>query len=414
VKLLDVASLRWQATLGGHPHEVSWLSFHADGQMLASAGGALVKLWDIASRKEIARLRSHAPFPGLVGSVRGVAFNASGNLITATFFQSEVPGKSQRTQVRLWDTGAGHTMPSRRLAMNGEGAVRLGAFSRDSQTLVTAVGGDFVVWNCATGKKLDTFPTTDNKDYPNGLSVAWTNRGGLAGSVVKSWNVATQEKEAWYAYLPLQVRGRKTALSRDGQLLVIAQGGKPAEIQVADFRSGKGLRRFTGHTKPVMTLAFAEDCRMLASGSMDGSVILWDAALGRRKTTLEGHTATVYSLAISPDGKIVASGSYDGTIKFWDAGSGQELASARGHTATVSSLAFSPDGKTLASASWDGTIVLWEPTTGQQRATLMGHDGWVIGVMFSPDGQTLASAGADRSIRLWQAQFPRESARSPR
>ncbi|HRS14606.1 MAG TPA: WD40 repeat domain-containing protein, partial [Candidatus Bipolaricaulis sp.] len=68
----------------------------------------------------------------------------------------------------------------------------------------------------------------------------------------------------------------------------------------------------------------------------------------------------VRSVAFSPDGTVLASGSDDGTIKLWDVTSGTGLRTLTGHTYPVNSVAFSPDGKTLASGSNDGTVLLWD------------------------------------------------------
>ena len=75
--------------------------------------------------------------------------------------------------------------------------------------------------------------------------------------------------------------------------------------------------------------------------------------------TLRGHTSWVTSVAFSPDGRLLASGSDDQTVKLWDVATGQEVRTLSGHTAPVRSLAFSPDGRLLASGSWDGTVRIW-------------------------------------------------------
>src|SRR5438876_127611 len=72
-----------------------------------------------------------------------------------------------------------------------------------------------------------------------------------------------------------------------------------------------------------------------------------------------GHSGFVLSVAFSPDGKMLASGSADNTIKLWDVASGQELKTLKGHSGSVYSVAFSADGKTVASGSRDTTIRLW-------------------------------------------------------
>jgi hypothetical protein len=77
------------------------------------------------------------------------------------------------------------------------------------------------------------------------------------------------------------------------------------------------------------------------------------------RALLRGHTYLVWSVAFSPDGKMLASGSGDKTVKLWDVATHQELATLSGHIDIVVSVAFSPDGKMLASGSFDKTVQLY-------------------------------------------------------
>src|SRR5271156_4426706 len=118
---------------------------------------------------------------------------------------------------------------------------------------------------------------------------------------------------------------------------------------------------------------------MATGGGMNGySALLWlgvvclellppsllSAQEPRLRATIKAHSSAVWSMACSPDGKMVASGSLDQTIKLWDVKTGKEQATFKGHKFFVWSVAYSPDSKTVASASWDRTIKLWDVKTG--------------------------------------------------
>ena len=112
--------------------------------------------------------------------------------------------------------------------------------------------------------------------------------------------------------------------------------------------------------------------------------------------TLAGHTDRVHSVAFSPDGRILASGSFDGTVRLWDVDRHKQIGKPlNGHAGEVYSVAFSRDGRTLASGNGDGRVVLWDVATRQQIEVLSaGNIGEVYSVAFSPDGKTIAGGAA--------------------
>jgi WD40 repeat protein len=204
---------------------------------------------------------------------------------------------------------------------------------------------------------------------------------------------------------------RSVTFSPNGQLL--ASGSSDHTVRLWNPATGERVGQpLMGHTNWVWSVAFSPDGKLLASGAGgngqqatdDYTVRLWNPATGQSVgKPLTGHTAWVWSVAFSPDGNLVASGSGDHTVRLWNPATGQSAGKPlTGHTAAVWSVAFSPEGNLLASGSGDNTVRLWNPVTGQSVGQpLTGHTDWVMSVAFSPDGKLLASGSADNTLRLW-------------
>jgi WD40 repeat protein len=168
-------------------------------------------------------------------------------------------------------------------------------------------------------------------------------------------------------------------------------------------------REFKGHTGTVASVAISPDGKLLATGSYDNTVKLWDFATGKELHTLKGHTNQVYTVAFSPDGNLLASGSQDKTIRLWDPKEGKFLRELKGHGDTVHTVAFSPDSKLLASGSVDKTVRLWNPGDGKEAKNFgTGHKGTVFAVAFSPDGKLLASASDDKTVKVFDVPGMKE------
>jgi len=164
------------------------------------------------------------------------------------------------------------------------------------------------------------------------------------------------------------------------------------------------IHTLTGHKNLISSVAFSPNGEVIASGSDDKTIKLWQVQDAQEIVSLAGHTNSVHTVVFSPDGKILASSSHDKTIKLWWMKDAQEIRTLSGHSNSVYGLAFSPDGETIASSSWDKTIKLWRVKDGQEICTFSGHINLVYCVAFSPDGETLASSSWDRSIKIWRVK----------
>jgi WD40 repeat protein len=158
-----------------------------------------------------------------------------------------------------------------------------------------------------------------------------------------------------------------------------------------------------GHTAAVNGVAVSPDGKLVASGSADHSVRLWEAATGKELFTFTGHADTVTALAFTPDGKTLVSAGDDRQLKLWSTESGKEVRSIQdpGPTNQVPVLAVTADGKRVV--AWVFTTILetYDLATGKQLASWSGHENEISALSFSLDGEWAAMGGKDGAVRLW-------------
>lgn len=193
---------------------------------------------------------------------------------------------------------------------------------------------------------------------------------------------------------------KTVALSTDGK--IIASGSEDKTIIIWDRNTGKVLHTLTQHSGAVTAVVISPDGKLLVSGSTDKTIKFWQLPTGFLLRTLTGHTGAITALTITPDGKTLVSGSADKTLKLWDLRTAQLQQTWEGHTQAVSCLTCSPDGKIIASGSDDRTIKLWSLRNGTVKATLTGHQERIEAVAIASDSQTLASGSRDKTIQTWQ------------
>ena len=154
------------------------------------------------------------------------------------------------------------------------------------------------------------------------------------------------------------------------------------------------IKFFKGHKNGVMCLQF--DDSILATGSYDSTIKIWDIETGKELRTLRGHTSGVRCLQFD-DTKLISSG-IDRTIKVWNWRTGECISTYTGHTGAVISLHF--DSNILASGSVDHLVKIWN-FKDKSTFCLRGHTDWVNAVKVDSASRTVFSASDDCTIRLW-------------
>ncbi|CUA73219.1 putative WD repeat-containing protein alr3466 [Nostoc sp, PCC 7120] [Rhizoctonia solani] len=185
---------------------------------------------------------------------------------------------------------------------------------------------------------------------------------------------------------------------------MIASGSYDRTVRLWDPNTGQSIGKPLKHGDSVTSLAFSPDGKLLVSGSDDSTIQIWDVD---NYTSISspfcGHSKQVTSVGFLPNGNSVASSSVDQTIRIWDVERGTAIVSPfEGHSSAVNSISSSPDGSRIISGSADATLRLWDVRNGRMIGSCYkGHSACITSVAFSPNGTWVASSSYDRTVCIW-------------
>jgi WD40 repeat protein len=389
IRLWDPLTGKERRQILGPDKGVEAVAFSPDGKLLAGAGqDGVVYLWDAVTGQEVCRLEGHKR------AACALAFSAKGNVLAV----------GDAMDIRLWDVASGKLLQTLEGKM---GRVDTVALAPDGRTVAGASMG---IWATASGKLVHDAPAKK----PYARAVVFSKDGqflvtvGQTGTVV--WDTATGDKVDRLS--GPGVRQPCVALSPDGTLLAI--GGDDGGVRLWDWAAAKEVRQICRLVLPIHTVAFSRDGKTLATGGNWGAIRLWDAATGQPKGTVMGHQEGLTSVDYVPGTAKVATAGWDGTVRIWDARTGKEelrleiSQDERDRTEMVTGgfsggvaaqilrhLVLSPDGKLMAVSRWDHVVMVWDTTTGKEVKRFAASR-----LAFSPDNRLIAALeyGADGRI----------------
>ena len=368
------------------------------GARLAVSSAKAVAVWNVADGREL----FHFDEPNEALTRNFLSLSADGRRVAAL-------GTDRR--LRVWDVETGAIVFER--AVNSQQGFEIWLSPKGEQLLLA--GSDL--------GDAGLVRTVTLLDLPSGRKVGQSDLGDV-----------------------MSLHG--AAFSPDGARVALALDNA---AQVWDTREWKQIRELAGRFGHPDTLAFSADGAMLAAGTLDGDVILWDRTNDHEQRVSRAHAEAVRKVAFRPDGKWLATAGFDRVARLWESPSLRPIQTLRGHDRSLFSLAFSPNGEKLATGSFDGTtrvwdlrrelqyttpravagngaagivagaldngIALWSADTGIRTATLDTAGAKVRTLAFDRAGTRLAAAvetaPRERALVLWKVADGAEAARIP-
>jgi WD40 repeat protein len=382
------------------------LVFSAAGDRLAAASDeGTVRVWQPSTGQHTLFLKAHT------GWIAGVSFSPDGKRLASA---------SVDATVKVWHAERGQDPLLLRVHDRDRTAPRTLAFSPDGGHLAAADDLSWPriikVWNLTTGSVTQRLPVDgvvatgglcfshDGKQLVavlfNGLVQRWDTRTGKKESIPAK-NTKPSQQEIRFADIDA---ARRRLACVYCELTTANQLG-PGELEIQDLDARRTLLTLGQPGSLVIAVAFSPDGKLLATGSLDGTVQLRDASTGRELFTFGSEAVLRMRLAFSPDGQSLAVTSNQGAT-LWDTNTGKRRLSLKNQGIEETAIAFSSDGKRLACGGWDGAVRLWDVETGQEILTLHGYDEFVTALVFSADGRWLAGGCVNGTIKVWEATPP--------
>ncbi|XP_077290896.1 bromodomain and WD repeat-containing protein isoform X2 [Arctopsyche grandis] len=194
-------------------------------------------------------------------------------------------------------------------------------------------------------------------------------------------------------------------------------GGGPLRLPAIFYGSLQLQRKTLGHLSAVYCVLFDRSGRYIITGADDLLVKIWSAVDGRLLGTLRGAASEITDIAVDTDNLLVAAGSLDRHVRVWDMQTAAPIAVLQGHSGMITSVHFCPghsgDLSCLVSTSTDGSVAFWTYSQAddgkpsfiskpvQYIERMRPGSCQMICAAWSPGGAFLAAGSADHHVRVY-------------
>lgn len=297
-----------------------------------------------------------------------------------------------------------------------KGPVRYAEFSKDGRYILTASWDKTIkIWDRYTRELFAVIESpTEGVEFasfaPGGNSIVSVGRDALRITEIPSLKEHVLDNGGGASWI------HEAQFSPNGKLLILPRIS--SDILLWDVEHGGEVAELEGHESGVTCAAWSPNGMQFASGSHDGTALVWDVAAKSSRLVFNGHLddakdprfpPNINSIAFSSDGKWIATGSEDGTARFWNAETGSQslvLQTRRDDSSEVASVSISADERCLVTACSYEEVWIWSLIDGTLLYQLAPHIKYVHSAVFSPDGNEIVTASDDGSSCLLSRRRP--------